>query len=100
MTPGLKIGADGWREYNGKKLHYVATCPNGWSDWQAAIEVVAAAGKEIGIDITTNYPEWSVYQTVVTNWPLPATGYDIFMMWSDGAGPTQPWGRIRQTAEL
>jgi peptide/nickel transport system substrate-binding protein len=86
---------DGWREYDGKKLQYIATCPNGWSDWQAAIEVVAAAGKEIGIDITTNYPEWSVYQTVVTNCPLPETGYDIFMMWSDGAGPTQPWGRIR-----
>ena len=87
---------DGWREYNGQKLSYVATCPNGWSDWQAAIEIVAAAGKKIGIDITTNYPEWSVYQTVVTksDSPLPA-GYDIFMMWSDGAGPTQPWGRIR-----
>ncbi len=87
---------DGWREYNGQKLSYIATCPNGWSDWQAAIEVVAAAGKEIGIDITTNYPEWSVYQTVVTksDAPLPE-GYDIFMMWSDGAGPTQPWGRIR-----
>jgi len=87
---------DGWREYNGEKLAYVATCPNGWSDWQAAIEVVAAAGKEIGIDITTNFPEWSVYQTVVTksDAPLPA-GYDIFMMWSAGAGPTQPWGRIR-----
>ncbi len=93
---GIKVGADGWRQYNGKKLSYVATCPNGWSDWQAAIEVVAAAGKKIGIDITTNYPEWSVYQTVVTksDSPLPA-GYDIFMMWSDGAGPTQPWGRIR-----
>lgn len=87
---------DGWREYNGEKLSYVATCPNGWSDWQAAIEVVAAAGKEIGIEITTNYPEWSVYQTVVTksDSPLPA-GYDIFMMWSAGAGPTMPWGRIR-----
>ena len=87
---------DGWREYNGQKLSYVATCPNGWSDWQAAIEVVAAAGKEIGIEITTNYPEWSVYQTVVTksDAPLPA-GYDIFMMWSAGAGPTMPWGRIR-----
>jgi peptide/nickel transport system substrate-binding protein len=87
---------DGWREFNGQKLSYVATCPNGWSDWQAAIEVVAAAGKEIGIDITSNYPEWSVYQTVVTksDTPLPA-GYDIFMMWSDSAGPTQPWGRIR-----
>jgi len=80
-----------------EKLSYVATCPNGWSDWQAAIEVVAAAGKAIGIDITTNYPEWSVYQTVVTksDTPLPE-GYDIFMMWSDGAGPTQPWGRIRK----
>jgi peptide/nickel transport system substrate-binding protein len=87
--------ADGWREYNGQTLHYVATCPNGWSDWQAAIEIVAAAGTAIGIDVTTNYPEWSDYQTVVTNWPLPATGYDIFMMWSDGAGPAEPWGRVR-----
>jgi peptide/nickel transport system substrate-binding protein len=87
---------DGWREYNGQKLSYIATCPNGWSDWQAAIEVVAAAGKDIGIDITTNYPEWSVYQTVVTksDAPLPE-GYDIFMMWSNGAGPSEPWGRIR-----
>lgn len=85
---------DGYREFEGKKLSYIATCPNGWSDWQAAVEVVAAAGQEIGIDITTNFPEWAVYQTVVTNWPLPE-GYDIFMMWSDGAGPTQPWGRIR-----
>jgi peptide/nickel transport system substrate-binding protein len=89
---------DGWREYNGQKLSYVATCPNGWSDWQAAIEVVAAAGQKIGIEITTNYPEWGVYQTVVTksDAPLPEEGYDIFMMWSDGAGPTQPWGRIRK----
>jgi peptide/nickel transport system substrate-binding protein len=88
---------DGWRELDGKKLSYVATCPNGWSDWQAAIEVVAAAGKGIGIDITSNFPEWSVYQTVVTksDAPLPE-GYDIFMMWSDGAGPTQPWSRIRK----
>ncbi len=87
---------DGWREIDGQNLHYVATCPNGWSDWQAAIEVVAAAGAEIGIDIVTNYPEWSVYQTVVTksDEPLPE-GYDIFMMWSDGAGATQPYGRIR-----
>jgi peptide/nickel transport system substrate-binding protein len=92
----VDTNGDGNREYNGEELHYIATCPNGWSDWQAAIEVVAAAGKKIGIDITTNYPEWGVYQTVVTksDTDLPE-GYDIFMMWSDGAGPTQPWGRIR-----
>jgi peptide/nickel transport system substrate-binding protein len=95
---GIKdTDGDGWRELDGKKLSYVATCPNGWSDWQAAIEVVAAAGKKIGVDITTNYPEWGVYQTVVTksDTDLPE-GYDIFMMWSDGTGPTQPWSRVRK----
>jgi len=91
---GIKdTDGDGFREYNGKKLTYQATCPNGWSDWQAAIEVVAAAGKAIGIDITTVYPEWAVYQTIVTNWPLPTTGWDIFMMYNDGAGPAEPWSR-------
>ena len=25
---------------------------------------------------------------------MATKGYDIFMMWSDGAGPTQPWGRV------
>ena len=88
---------DGWREYGGKKLSYTAACPSGWSDWQAAVEVMAAAGEKIGIEITTNYPEWSVYQTVVTksDTPLPG-GYDIFIMYTDGAGPAQPWARIRK----
>ena len=85
---------DGYRELNGQKLTYNAACPNGWSDWQAAIEIVAAAGQDIGIDITTLFPEWGVYQTVATNGDQ--TEYDIFMFWSDGAGPTQPWGRVRQ----
>jgi peptide/nickel transport system substrate-binding protein len=93
---GITKGPDGLRQYKGKTLHYVATCPNGWSDWQAAIELVASAGKKIGIDITTNYPEWSVYQNVYITWPLPA-GYDIFMMSpAGGAGPTEPWGRVDQ----
>jgi peptide/nickel transport system substrate-binding protein len=92
----IDSNGDGWREYKGRKLRYTATCPSGWSDWQAAIEVVASAGKKIGIEITTNYPEWSVYQTVVakSDSPLPE-GYDIFMMGTSGAGPAQPYARIR-----
>jgi peptide/nickel transport system substrate-binding protein len=96
-TAGITdTNTDGWREYNGVTLHYTATCPLGWTDWMAAIEIVAAAGQAIGIDITTNYPDLSVYLTVVTksDVPLPP-GYEIFMMWSDGAGPAQPWSRIR-----
>jgi len=84
---------DGIRELDGKNLKFNASCPNGWSDWQAAMEIVAAAGKNIGLDISTNYPEWSVYQTVVT--AATQSDYDIFMMWTDSATPAQPWGRIR-----
>ncbi len=91
---GIKAGADGFRTLNGKKLSYKACCPNGWSDWQAAIEIVAAAGKKIGVEITTLYPEWAVYQTVAVN--ASQKDYDIFMFWSNGAGPTNPWGRVRQ----
>ncbi len=93
----IDTNADGWREYNGETLHYVATCPNNWLDWMAAIDVLAAAGPAIGIDITTNFPDWADYQTIVTSWSALTTtpGYDIFMMWSDGAGSTQPWGRVR-----
>ena len=85
--------SDGWRELDGKKLSFNACCPNGWSDWQAAMEIVAAAGKNIGIEITTEFPEWSVYQTIVTG--AGQTDYEIFMMWTDSATPAQPWGRMR-----
>jgi peptide/nickel transport system substrate-binding protein len=85
---------DGWREFDGKNLAFNACAPNGWTDWQAAMEIVADAGKKIGIEITTNFPEWSVYQTVVT--AAKQDQYDIFMMWTDSASPAMPWGRIRQ----
>ena len=84
---------DGIREYNGQKLSFNACAPNGWTDWMAAMEIVAAAGANIGIEITTLYPEWSVYQTVVT--AASQDQYDIFMMWTDSATPAQPWGRMR-----
>lgn len=85
---------DGWREFEGKNLAFNACAPNGWTDWQAAMEIVADAGKKIGIEITTLFPEWSVYQTVVT--AAQQDQYDIFMMWTDSASPAMPWGRIRQ----
>lgn len=85
---------DGIREWDGANIEITASCPNGWTDWMAAMEIVAAAGENIGINITTNFPEWSVYQTVVT--AATHSDYDIFMMWTDSAAPTQPWGRVRQ----
>ena len=84
---------DGYRELNGEKISLNACCPNGWTDWQAAMEMVAAAGQAIGLDITTNYPEWSIYQTVFTK--ASQTEYDIFMYSPAGAEPAAPWSRVR-----
>lgn len=92
---GIKdTDGDGIRELNGTKLSFNACAPNGWTDWMASMVIIAEAGKKIGIEITTEFPEWSVYQTVVT--AAKQTDYDIFMMWTDSATPVQPWGRIRQ----
>lgn len=84
---------DGIRELDGEKLSFNCCAPNGWTDWMAAMEIVAAGGKEIGIELTTEFPEWSVYQTVVT--AAKQTDYDIFMMWTSSATPAQPWDRVR-----
>ena len=85
---------DGWREYNGENMAFNACCPNGWTDWMAAMEIVAAAGAKIGVNITTLFPEWATYQTVFTQ--PGQTDYDIFMWSPDSASPSQPWGRVRQ----
>jgi peptide/nickel transport system substrate-binding protein len=86
---------DGWRELNGEKLAFNIACPNGWTDWMASIEIVAAAGKNIGLDISTLFPEADPFQSTVTGSPNQ-TEYDIFMMWTDSIAPSAPWSRVRQ----
>ena len=84
---------DGWRELDGEKITLNACCPDGWTDWMAAMEDVAKAGQAIGIDITTSYPTWDIYQTVFTKGSQ--TEYAIFMWSPAGAEPAAPWSRIR-----
>ena len=83
----------GFRTHNGQRLSFRALCPQGWSDWEMSMEIVAAAGAEIGIEITTEFPDWDVYQNVVT--AEYHDDYEIFMMWTSSTDPTQPWGRAR-----
>lgn len=87
----LDTDGDGYRELNGTKIHLQAACPTGWSDWEASMEIVAAAGKKIGIEIETYYPEASTYMS-----DMLTTGQFEICMWSpSGASPTCPWGRVR-----
>ncbi len=85
---------DGWREYNGEKISLNAVCPNGWSDWQASMELVAAAGQAIGVEITTLYPEADSYNAVFTD--PDQTEYAIYMWSPDASTPSNPWTRVNQ----
>lgn len=77
---------DGIREIDGTNLSFKAECPSGWSDWNASLEIVAAAGQSIGIDIQTYFPEASVYYTDMTTHQ-----FDICMWGGPGQGPLAPY---------
>jgi len=81
---------DGIREYpKGNNLSFKAECPEGWSDWNATLEIVAAAGKEIGIDISTYFPDASTYTEDYTT-----ANFDIVMATPGGtASISCPWQR-------
>ncbi|MGV8981592.1 ABC transporter substrate-binding protein [Clostridium sp.] len=86
---GIKdTNGDGIREYKGTKLSFKAECPQGWSDWNASLEIVAAAGKKIGIDITTYFPDANTFYDDLGN-----KNFDIAMYSPSAAGISNPWTR-------
>jgi peptide/nickel transport system substrate-binding protein len=90
----VDTNGDGNREYNGVELEYKAYCPDGWPYWRAAMEIVADAGGDIGINIEVSSQAWGVYQAVIAD--RDQTVYDIFMYASDSTGPAYPWARVRE----
>jgi len=87
---GAKKGKDGIRVLNGTRLGpFEVECPYGWSDWNAALEIVAQSAKAIGIEIRTKFPEAPVW----TN-DLQTGKFDIIMNTpAGGVNPSQPWSR-------
>lgn len=84
----VDVDGDGIREIDGVNLSYKAECPEGWSDWNASLEILAAAGKEIGINIETYFPDANTYFDDMT------TGKFDICMWSPpAASVSNPWGR-------
>ena len=89
---GAERGKDGIRVLNGVRLGpYEIECPYGWSDWNAALEIVAQSAKAIGIEIRTKFPEAPVW----TN-DLQTGKFDIIMNTPAGnVTPANPWSRAR-----
>lgn len=84
----VDIDGDGIREIDGENLSYKAECPEGWSDWNASLEIVAAAGKEIGINIETYFPDANTFFDDMTT-----RKFDICMWNPVGASISNPWTR-------
>ena len=51
---------DGYVENkDGSKIDLKIVCPNGWSDWMTAIQIIASSAKAVGIKITPGFPEYN-----------------------------------------
>lgn len=56
------IDGDGYREMpDGSPIEWKCECPTGWSDWNAALEILVESAQKIGLNIVTYFPERSVY---------------------------------------
>jgi len=82
------IDGDGMREMpDGSKIEWKAMCPAGWSDWNMSLEILSESAKAIGLNIITDFPEWSVVQ------PKMYSGDFDIVMWSPFPNPSvaNPW---------
>jgi peptide/nickel transport system substrate-binding protein len=83
---------DGIRDIDGKNISLKVECPTGWTDWNASLEIVAAAGKKIGLDITTYFPDAPTWTE-----DMQTGNFDIIMNSYPGASIANPWTRSYNT---
>jgi len=83
---------DGVREMpDGTKLGpFTIQVPYGWSDWMMMCDIIATNLRTIGIDTTTEFPDFSVW------WDrLARKEWDLVIGWDAGVGFNHPWNSFR-----
>jgi peptide/nickel transport system substrate-binding protein len=61
---GYTKGADGFYVApDGSAIELQVTCPFGWTDWMAAIDVIATSAQEAGINIQAVTPDYGAWNT-------------------------------------
>jgi peptide/nickel transport system substrate-binding protein len=91
-----KKGSDGIYELpDGTKLGgWKLITPTGWTDWNTACEIVAKSAKEIGIGISTEFPQAPTMQARMQN-----GDFDLVMFSYTGVNPASPWIRFRDALD-
>lgn len=88
---GATKGDDGIYVLDGTRLGpYKLITPTGWTDWNAACEIVAKSLKAIGIDCSTNFP-----QQAETTQAIQGGTFDLACWYVAGVNPSSPWARFR-----
>jgi peptide/nickel transport system substrate-binding protein len=82
LPDGTKLG--GWK----------LITPTGWTDWNTACEIVAKSAKEIGIGITTEFPQFPTMFSALQN-----GNFDLAMYSYTGVNPSSPWIRFRDALD-
>ncbi|WP_114855410.1 ABC transporter substrate-binding protein [Brachybacterium sp. YJGR34] len=87
---GYAKGEDGIYAKDGQKLGpWKLITPQGWTDWNAALEIVAKNFQAIGVDAATNFPQQAQTQTAIQN-----GDFDLCCWSVAGTGPSTPWQRF------
>jgi peptide/nickel transport system substrate-binding protein len=89
---GYKKGKDGIRiSPDGKRMGtFTIQVPSGWTDWMMMCEMMAANMRAIGLDVKTEFPDFSVWWT---RWTQGT--FDFILGWSAGPGFDHPWNVYR-----
>ncbi len=60
----VDIDGDGFVETpDGEKIELQVTCPSGWTDWMAAIDIIASSAQAAGINLKSAYPDYGAWNT-------------------------------------
>lgn len=91
-----KKGSDGIYELpDGTKLGgWKLITPTGWTDWNTACEIVAKSAKDIGIGISTEFPQFPTMYAKLQN-----GDFDLAMYNYGGVSPASPWIRFRDAMD-
>ena len=89
---GFKRGKDGIRiSPDGKRLGtFTLAVPYGWTDWMMMCQMISKNLKKIGIDVKTQFPDFTVW------WDRLTKGeFDMVISWSSGPGFSHPFNVYR-----
>ena len=88
---------DGVREMpDGTPLSgFTIQVPYGWTDWMMMCDMIATSLGEIGIEVTTDFPDFSVWWS-----RLSEKNWDFVIGWADASpGYSHPWNSFRSTMD-